>query len=156
MKQQEQCVWQGGMLAVGLLLLFAGYVAYGIPIQDEMGMGKTIQIIALLISDRKKPNLVIAYVLYRVAVIGILIGSLDSPTVAIMQWKNEIEAHTDGMKVLIWHGHARESDVKELKKYDVVSYQHMLVTVRALNGCIGFKYLRGPGKVYLLNFSIII
>ncbi|KAK0498253.1 SNF2 family N-terminal domain-containing protein [Armillaria luteobubalina] len=79
MKQQEQGVWHGGMLA------------------DEMGMGKTIQIIALLISDRKKPNLVIA------------------PTVAIMQWKNEIEAHTDGMKVLVWHGQARESDVKELK-----------------------------------------
>ena len=45
-----------------------------------------------------------------------------SPTVAIMQWRNEIEAHTDpNLKVLVWHGYSRESDVKELKKYDVVS-----------------------------------
>lgn len=28
--------------------------------QDEMGMGKTIQTIALLLSDKKKPSLVIA------------------------------------------------------------------------------------------------
>ncbi|KAJ4472016.1 SNF2 family N-terminal domain-containing protein [Lentinula aciculospora] len=84
MKKQEEGPWKGGMLA------------------DEMGMGKTIQVIALLVSDRKKPNLIIA------------------PTVAIMQWRNEIEAHTDGMKVLVWHGQSRESDVKELKKHDVV------------------------------------
>lgn len=37
-----------------------------------------------------------------------------------MQWRNEIEAHTDGMKVLVWHGASRESSTKELKKYDVV------------------------------------
>lgn len=37
-----------------------------------------------------------------------------------MQWRNEIEAHTDGMKVLVWHGASRESDIDELQKYDVV------------------------------------
>lgn len=43
------------------------------------------------------------------------------PTVAIMQWRNEIQAHTtDGMKVLVWHGSNRENNVKELSKYDVV------------------------------------
>ena len=43
------------------------------------------------------------------------------PTVAIMQWRNEIEAHTDNMlKTLVWHGSSRETNVKELKKYDVV------------------------------------
>jgi DNA repair protein RAD16 len=68
-----------------------------------MGMGKTIQIISLLVTDGHKPNLVVA------------------PTVAIMQWKNEIEAHTEGMKVLVWHGSGRETDVKALMKYDVVS-----------------------------------
>ena len=47
--------------------------------------------------------------------------SLDCrPTVAIMQWRNEIAAHTDGLKVLVWHGHARESDINVLKKIDVV------------------------------------
>lgn len=44
-----------------------------------------------------------------------------------MQWRNEIATHTaqpDGsplLKVLIWHGAGRDKDVKELKKYDVVS-----------------------------------
>lgn len=28
--------------------------------QDEMGMGKTIQMISLLVSDQERPNLVIA------------------------------------------------------------------------------------------------
>ena len=37
-----------------------------------------------------------------------------------MQWRNEIEAHSTGMDVLVWHGSTRETDVKALKKYDVV------------------------------------
>ncbi|KAL9712440.1 DNA repair protein rad16 [Leucoagaricus gongylophorus] len=84
-------------------------------------MGKTIQIIALLVSDQRRPNLVVA------------------PTVAIMQWRNEIEAHSEGLKVLIWHGTSRESSTKELKKYDVV-----LTTYAVLESCFrkqetGFK-----------------
>lgn len=51
-----------------------------------------------------------------------------SPTVAIMQWRNEIAAHTDGLKVLIWHGHARESNTKELQKYDVVCWKHVFIS----------------------------
>ena len=38
-----------------------------------------------------------------------------------MQWRNEIEAHSTGMDVLVWHGAARENDIKILRKYDVVS-----------------------------------
>ncbi|ODQ64471.1 hypothetical protein NADFUDRAFT_26816 [Nadsonia fulvescens var. elongata DSM 6958] len=71
---------------------------------DEMGMGKTIQTIALLMSNRQaKPNLVIA------------------PTVAIMQWKSEIEQHTEGaLKVTIFHGANRASKANDLAKYDVI------------------------------------
>ncbi|KAJ3553956.1 hypothetical protein NM688_g3351 [Phlebia brevispora] len=104
MRKQEQGIWKGGMLA------------------DEMGMGKTIQMIALLITDKGvKPNLVVA------------------PTVAVMQWKNEIEAHSEGMKVLVWHGASRETDAKALKKFDVV-----LTTYAVLESCFrkqqsGFK-----------------
>lgn len=46
---------------------------------------------------------------------------LHRPTVAIMQWRNEISAHTEGMNVLVWHGASRVSNPKELEKYDVVS-----------------------------------
>ncbi|TFK88380.1 hypothetical protein K466DRAFT_520961 [Polyporus arcularius HHB13444] len=104
-KEQEQGPWSGGMLA------------------DEMGMGKTIQMISLMVSDNgAKPNLVVA------------------PTVAIMQWRNEIELHTDNLlKTLVWHGSSRESNVKELKKYDVV-----LTSYSVLESCFrkehsGFK-----------------
>lgn len=51
---------------------------------------------------------------------NVLSNSLHRPTVAIMQWKNEIEAFTDGMKIAIWHGASREGNIKELMKFDVV------------------------------------
>jgi DNA repair protein RAD16 len=38
-----------------------------------------------------------------------------------MQWRNEINTHTEGMNVLVWHGASRVSNPKELEKYDVVS-----------------------------------
>ncbi|KIR73957.1 DNA repair protein RAD16 [Cryptococcus deuterogattii CA1014] len=84
MKKQEEGPWKGGMLA------------------DEMGMGKTIQTIALLLSEpRRKPSLVVA------------------PVVALMQWKNEIETHAEGFTVCLWHGQGRMK-AAELKKFDVV------------------------------------
>ncbi|KAF8450980.1 SNF2 family N-terminal domain-containing protein [Boletus edulis BED1] len=91
MGKQERSIWQGGLLA------------------DEMGMGKTIQMISLFVLDLKRPNLVIA------------------PTVAIMQWRNEIAAHTEGMKVLVWHGASRIVNPKELKQYDVVLTSYAVV-----------------------------
>ena len=55
MRAQEQIIYRGGILA------------------DEMGMGKPIQTLALLMTDpNAKPNLVVAF------------------TVAIMQWKSEL------------------------------------------------------------------
>ncbi|KAJ6612169.1 SNF2 family N-terminal domain-containing protein [Mycena sp. CBHHK59/15] len=104
MKKQEAGIWNGGMLAVSRAL-----------------MGKTIQIIALLVSDNVKPTLVIA------------------PTVAVMQWKGEIETHTDGLKVLIWHGSGRESDHHELEKYDVVLTTYAVLESAFRKQELGFK-----------------
>ncbi|CAE6516136.1 unnamed protein product [Rhizoctonia solani] len=103
MRKQEQGPWSGGMLA------------------DEMGMGKTIQTLALFVSDRRKPNLVVA------------------PTVALMQWRNEIEAHTEGFKVYMFHGGSREKNIKELSKYDVVLTTYAVMESSFRKQVSGFK-----------------
>lgn len=111
--KQEDGEFQGGVLA------------------DEMGMGKTIQTIALFMTDRtKRPNLVVG------------------PTVALMQWKNEIEAHTDpGMlKVLLFHGANRSSDVEELTQYDVILTSYSVLESVYRKQKYGFKRKDGVVK----------
>lgn len=90
MVKQEQTHYKGGLLG------------------DEMGMGKTIQAVSLIMSDypQKEPTLVLM------------------PPVALMQWKTEIEEYTDGkLKVLVYHGQnskVKGMSVKKLKEFDVI------------------------------------
>lgn len=91
MIKQEQSRWKGGLLG------------------DEMGMGKTIQAVSLIMSDwpAKEPTLVIV------------------PPVALMQWQSEIGDYTSGkLKVLVYHVSANPKckllTKKDLKKYDVI------------------------------------
>ena len=90
MKKQEKTKWKGGLLG------------------DEMGMGKTIQAVSLIMSDypAKNPTLVIV------------------PPVALVQWSTEVESYTDGkLKVLIHHNsdpQIKKMKAKDLKKYDVI------------------------------------
>ncbi|KAF2160722.1 hypothetical protein M409DRAFT_70254 [Zasmidium cellare ATCC 36951] len=90
MVKQEQTQYKGGLLG------------------DEMGMGKTIQAVSLIMSDypQKDPTLVVV------------------PPVALLQWSSEITEYTDGkLKVLVYHGQnskIKGMKVKDLKKYDVI------------------------------------
>ncbi|WFC98418.1 DNA repair protein rad16 [Malassezia yamatoensis] len=84
LQSQEASQWRGGLLA------------------DEMGMGKTIQMVSLLVADPKRPNLVVA------------------PTVAILQWRNEMQKYAKDLKVVVWHGAQRTQDAKKLADADVV------------------------------------
>ncbi|KIW17725.1 hypothetical protein PV08_04920 [Exophiala spinifera] len=91
MVKQEKSTWKGGLLG------------------DEMGMGKTIQAVSLIMSDwpAKAPSLVVV------------------PPVALMQWQSEIADYTSGkLKVLVYHVSANPKcklmTVKDLKKYDVI------------------------------------
>ena len=90
MIRQEQTDYRGGLLG------------------DEMGMGKTIQAVSLIMSDypQKEPTLVVV------------------PPVALMQWQTEIKEYTDGkLNVLVYHGQnskIKNMSVKDLKKFDVI------------------------------------
>ncbi|KAF8841295.1 hypothetical protein BDN67DRAFT_901690 [Paxillus ammoniavirescens] len=124
MRKQENGVWHGGLLA------------------DEMGMGKTIQMISLFVSDLKRPNLVIA------------------PTVAIMQWRNEINAHTENMNVLVWHGASRIVDPKELEKYDVVLTSYSVAESCFRKQQSGFKrkgrIVKEPSPLHQIKWNRIV
>lgn len=84
LQAQERSVWRGGLLA------------------DEMGMGKTIQMVSLLASDLKGPSLVIA------------------PTVALFQWRNEMQKYAPSLRVTVWHGAQRTKEAADLEGLDVV------------------------------------
>lgn len=90
MKMMEKTRWGGGLLG------------------DEMGMGKTIQAVSLIMSDypAKNPSLVLI------------------PPVALMQWQQEIAQYTDGtLKTFVYHGTnsaAKGVTVATLRKYDVI------------------------------------
>lgn len=123
---QEESIYAGGVLA------------------DEMGMGKTIQTIALLMNDlTKSPSLVVA------------------PTVALMQWKNEIEQHTKGqLKIYIYHGASKATNIKDLKDYDVVLTTYAVLESVFRKQNYGFKRKNGlfkqPSVLHNIDFYRVI
>ncbi|KAL2827297.1 SNF2 family N-terminal domain-containing protein [Aspergillus pseudoustus] len=97
MTRQEKTQYEGGLLG------------------DEMGMGKTIQAVSLLMSDYPvgKPSLVVV------------------PPVALMQWQSEIKEYTSGqLKVLVYHN--SNSKVKTLSKKDLLKYDVIMISYSGL------------------------
>mmetsp|Transcript_8714 Transcript_8714/g.38802 ORF Transcript_8714/g.38802 Transcript_8714/m.38802 type:complete len:888 (-) Transcript_8714:2404-5067(-) len=101
MTNQEDTRYKGGILA------------------DEMGMGKTLQTIALILARRKrdkdpslsKTTLVVC------------------PLVALSQWQSEIKKFTEkgALSVLLYHGPKRPADPAVLAEYDVVLTTYSIV-----------------------------
>ncbi|KAL5001420.1 SNF2 family N-terminal domain-containing protein [Aspergillus recurvatus] len=97
MTRQEKTQYKGGLLG------------------DEMGMGKTIQAVSLLMSDypARRPSLVVV------------------PPVALMQWQSEIQEYTDGkLKVLVYHN--TNTKVKGLTKRDLEKYDVIMISYSGL------------------------
>ncbi|KAL5047957.1 hypothetical protein BDW71DRAFT_205906 [Aspergillus fruticulosus] len=97
MTRQEKTQYRGGLLG------------------DEMGMGKTIQAVSLLMSDYPagRPSLVVV------------------PPVALMQWQSEIQEYTDGkLKVLVYHN--TNTRIKGLTKRDLEKYDVIMISYSGL------------------------
>ena len=87
---------------------------------DEMGMGKTLQTIALMIAHRSRER---GAATTRDAGGRYHGGNLVIvPVVAMVQWRTELLRFTPPgyFSIYFYHGPKRESDPKVLAKYDIV------------------------------------
>uniref|UniRef100_A0A7N0TAN8 Helicase ATP-binding domain-containing protein n=1 Tax=Kalanchoe fedtschenkoi TaxID=63787 RepID=A0A7N0TAN8_KALFE len=102
---------------------------------DEMGMGKTIQAIALVLAKRECSQAASQFVELSLpgesstglpAVKGTLV---ICPLVAVTQWESEINRFTakGSTKVLIYHGASRGKCLGQLSEYDFVLTTYALV-----------------------------
>lgn len=120
--QEKNKEWKGGMLC------------------DQMGLGKTIQAIGLLLSHRSpkgKPTLIVA------------------PLALASQWDQEIQEKAPGQfRVYIYHGSTRKKSLVFLKNRDVIITTYSIVSREYPNRK---KYPTRPlGPLYHLEFYRII
>ncbi|KAJ3363166.1 DNA repair protein rad16 [Allomyces javanicus] len=98
---------------------------------DEMGMGKTISTIALLLARRRRPTLIVA------------------PTVALNQWMSEITNHIadDGQfKMTIFQGSKRVNEESALLENDVLITSYSVIEAAFRKQEYGFKRKAGTVK----------
>ncbi|KAL8781782.1 MAG: hypothetical protein Q9203_000119 [Teloschistes exilis] len=130
MMKQEKSQWKGGLLG------------------DEMGMGKTIQAVSLIMSDypAKDPTLVVV------------------PPVALMQWQSEINQYTDGkLKVLVYHNtnpKVKNMKMKELREYDVIMISYSGLESIYRKESKGWKrddgIIKENSKIHAINYHRLI
>ena len=115
--KQEESTTRGGILA------------------DEMGMGKTIQAIALVLSKREisqkicEPKVVLRAPGSSMDLPKIKGTLVICPVVAVLQWVNEIGRFTvkGSTKVLVYHGANRGKSIGQFSEYDFVITTYSIV-----------------------------
>lgn len=112
---------------------------------DDMGMGKTIQMISLFVSDlSKKPNLVVA------------------PTVALIQWNKEFDKHVKSIniKTCIYHGQKKKKSYEELLEQDVIFTSYATLESSYRKQVSGFKrklkVIKEDSPLHLIDFHRVI
>ena len=76
---------------------------------DEMGVGKTIQIIATMLMHWRPHTLIVV------------------PKTIVTQWSTEISKFAPGLSTLVYDGPGRTTNIEDLKKVDVVLCPYSLV-----------------------------
>ncbi|KAJ5640398.1 hypothetical protein N7528_000023 [Penicillium herquei] len=130
MIEQEKTSFRGGLLG------------------DEMGMGKTIQAVSLIMSDFPQPDPTLVLV----------------PPVALMQWTSEIKDYTDGkLKVLVYHN--SDSKVKNLKPADLRKYDVIMISYSSLESIYrkqekgwtrGREFVKADSAVHAVDYHRVI
>ena len=110
---------------------------------DDMGLGKTVQLLTVICSyveneKKPKPSLVVC------------------PSSLSLNWQNEIEKFTEGIKSIVIHGtlEERQAQIRKLNKYNVVitSYELLkrdLEEYKKLD--YQFKYIIADEAQYIKN-----
>lgn len=115
--QQEESAARGGILA------------------DEMGMGKTVQAIALVLAKQDynrtvcESNGVVSQPSSSSGLPEVKATLVICPLVAVIQWVNEIDRFTlrGSNKVLVYHGANRGKTLHEFSDYDFVITTYSIV-----------------------------
>ena len=126
MRRQEQSMFKGGILS------------------DEMGMGKTLTTLSLVLQDVGHLTLVIC------------------PAVAVKQWLSEINTKTDLelLRPVIYHGQNRNEVINNIHKYNllITSYNTLEADYRRQQS--GFtrngKNIKTPSPLHSVNWHRII
>ncbi|KAG5596034.1 hypothetical protein H5410_037266, partial [Solanum commersonii] len=114
--KQEESIVRGGILA------------------DDMGMGKTVQAMALVLAKREIGQAISnsSFLSPAPYVLPAVKGTLViCPVVALIQWVNEIDRFTTigSNKVLVYDGANREKDINRFAEYDFVITTYSTVEI---------------------------
>jgi superfamily II DNA or RNA helicase len=121
-------------------LQFLSELGVGGILADDMGLGKTLTALAVLLWQRERngsaPSLVVC------------------PTSVASTWMREAARFAPSLKVVLYHGHAREKDPELLKQADLVVTTYALLRRDAtMLAGISFRYAILDEAQYIKNAS---